>query len=135
MFNESDPILGPSSLETGFLEEDDEEDQGADRGVEEGPTLEDCFGLPPSSSPSHPSSGDSGEPLSSSYMLFKVCFCIQCQDYLINIQYNFFFHKSENYLDCFKSKTDCLQVPYQIQLSQEHSRHGEWLWVVRKEHC
>lgn len=87
MFNESDPILAPSALETGFLEEDDEEDQGADTGVEEGPTLEDCFGLPPSSSPSHPSPGDSVEPLSSSYMLFKVCFRILCLGYLINIQY------------------------------------------------
>ncbi|KAM9361231.1 chromodomain-helicase-DNA-binding protein 6 [Symphorus nematophorus] len=71
MFNESDPILGPSTLETGFLEEEDEEAQGADRGGEEGGTLEECLGLPPSSSPSHPSAGDSVEPLSSSYMLFK----------------------------------------------------------------
>ncbi|XP_047438274.1 chromodomain-helicase-DNA-binding protein 6 isoform X2 [Mugil cephalus] len=71
MFNESDPILGPSALETGFLEEDDEEAQGGDRGGEEGGTLEECLGLPPSSSPSHPSAGDSVEPLSSSYMLFK----------------------------------------------------------------
>lgn len=74
MFNESDPILGPSTLETAFLEEEDEEAQGGDRGGEEGGTLEDCLGLPPSSSPSHPSAGDSVEPLSSSYMLFKVCF-------------------------------------------------------------
>lgn len=73
MFNESDPILGPSTLETAFLEEEDEEAQGGDRGGEEGGTLEDCLGLPPSSSPSHPSAGDSVEPLSSSYMLFKVC--------------------------------------------------------------
>lgn len=72
MFNESDPILGPSTLETGFLEEEDEEAQGGDRGAEEGGTLEECLGLPPSSSPSHPSAGDSVEPLSSSYMLFKV---------------------------------------------------------------
>ncbi|XP_067442389.1 chromodomain-helicase-DNA-binding protein 6 isoform X1 [Thunnus thynnus] len=71
MFNESDPILGPSTLEAGFLEEEDEEAQGADRGAEEGGTLEECLGLPPSSSPSHPSAGDSVEPLSSSYMLFK----------------------------------------------------------------
>ncbi|MED6286627.1 hypothetical protein CHARACLAT_007984 [Characodon lateralis] len=71
MFNESDPILGPSGLETGFLEEEDEEAQGGDRGGEEGGTLEECLGLPPSSSPSHPSTGDSVEPLSSSYMLFK----------------------------------------------------------------
>ncbi|XP_033939117.1 chromodomain-helicase-DNA-binding protein 6 isoform X3 [Pseudochaenichthys georgianus] len=71
MFNESDPILGPSTLEPGFLEEDDEEAQGGDRGGEEGGTLEECLGLPPSSSPSHPSAGDSVEPLSSSYMLFK----------------------------------------------------------------
>ncbi|XP_040888956.1 chromodomain-helicase-DNA-binding protein 6 [Toxotes jaculatrix] len=71
MFNESDPILGPSTLETGFLEEEDEEAQGGDRGGEEGGTLEECLGLPPSSSPSHPSAGDSVEPLSSSYMLFK----------------------------------------------------------------
>ncbi|CAK6977756.1 chromodomain-helicase-DNA-binding protein 6 [Scomber scombrus] len=71
MFNESDPILGPSALETGFLEEEDEEAQGADRGAEEGGTLEECLGLPPSSSPSHPSAGDPVEPLSSSYMLFK----------------------------------------------------------------
>ncbi|XP_022614440.1 chromodomain-helicase-DNA-binding protein 6, partial [Seriola dumerili] len=71
MFNESDPILGPSALETGFLEEEDEEAQGGDRGAEEGGTLEECLGLPPSSSPSHPSAGDSVEPLSSSYMLFK----------------------------------------------------------------
>lgn len=71
MFNESDPILGPAALETGFLEEEDEEAQGGDRG-EEGGTLEECLGLPPSSSPSHPSTGDSVEPLSSSYMLFKV---------------------------------------------------------------
>ncbi|TDH13447.1 hypothetical protein EPR50_G00034810 [Perca flavescens] len=69
MFNESDPILGPPTLETGFLE--DEEAQGGDRGGEEGGTLEECLGLPPSSSPSHPSAGDSVEPLSSSYMLFK----------------------------------------------------------------
>ncbi|XP_076600782.1 chromodomain-helicase-DNA-binding protein 6 isoform X1 [Chaetodon auriga] len=71
MFNESDPILGPSTLETGFLEEEDEEAQGGDRGAEEGGTLEECLGLPPSSSPSHPSAGDPVEPLSSSYMLFK----------------------------------------------------------------
>ncbi|KAM4740306.1 LOW QUALITY PROTEIN: chromodomain-helicase-DNA-binding protein 6 [Anableps anableps] len=71
MFNESDPILGPSALETGFLEEEDEEAQGGDRGGEEGGTLEECLGLPPSSSPSHPSTGDSVEPLSSSYMFFK----------------------------------------------------------------
>lgn len=71
MFNESDPILGPSALETGFLEEEDEEAQGRDREGEEGGTLEECLGLPPSS-PSHPSAGDSVEPLSSSYMLFKV---------------------------------------------------------------
>ncbi|XP_034534536.1 chromodomain-helicase-DNA-binding protein 6, partial [Notolabrus celidotus] len=71
MFNESDPILGPSALETGFLEEEDEEAQGGDRGGEEGGTLEECLGLPPSSSPSHPSGGDSVEPLSSSFMLFK----------------------------------------------------------------
>lgn len=74
MFNESDPILGPSALETGFLEEEDEEGQGGDRGGEEGGTLEECLGLPPPSSPSHPSAGDSVEPLSSSYMLFKVSF-------------------------------------------------------------
>uniref|UniRef100_A0A3Q4HM05 Chromodomain helicase DNA binding protein 6 n=1 Tax=Neolamprologus brichardi TaxID=32507 RepID=A0A3Q4HM05_NEOBR len=74
MFNESDPILGPSTLETGFLEEEDEEAQGGDRGGEEGGTLEECLGLPPSSPPSHPSAGDSVEPLSSSYMLFKVGF-------------------------------------------------------------
>ncbi|KAM9859273.1 chromodomain-helicase-DNA-binding protein 6 [Aulostomus maculatus] len=71
MFNESDPILGPSTLETSFLEEEDEEAQRGDRGGEEGGTLEECLGLPPSSSPSHPSAGDSVEPLSSSYMLFK----------------------------------------------------------------
>ncbi|XP_036007904.1 chromodomain-helicase-DNA-binding protein 6 [Fundulus heteroclitus] len=71
MFNESDPILGPSGLEPGFLEEEDEEAQGGDRGGEEGGTLEECLGLPPSSPPSHPSTGDSVEPLSSSYMLFK----------------------------------------------------------------
>ncbi|XP_029356969.1 chromodomain-helicase-DNA-binding protein 6 isoform X2 [Echeneis naucrates] len=71
MFNESDPILGPSALEPGFLEEEDEEAQGGDRGGEEGGTLEECLGLPPSSSPSHPSAGDPVEPLSSSYMLFK----------------------------------------------------------------
>lgn len=74
MFNESDPILGPSGLETGFLEEEDEEAQGGDRGGEEGGTLEECLGLPPSSSPSHPSTGEAVEPLSSSYMLFKVGF-------------------------------------------------------------
>ncbi|XP_028302100.1 chromodomain-helicase-DNA-binding protein 6 isoform X2 [Gouania willdenowi] len=71
MFNESDPILGPSTLETGFLEEEEEEAQGADRDGEEGGTLEECLGLPPSSSPSHHSAGDSVEPLSSSYILFK----------------------------------------------------------------
>ncbi|XP_074525320.1 chromodomain-helicase-DNA-binding protein 6 isoform X2 [Halichoeres trimaculatus] len=71
MFNESDPILGPSTLEPGFLEEEDEEAQGGDRGGEEGGTLEECLGLPPSSSPSHPSAGDPVEPLSSSFMLFK----------------------------------------------------------------
>ncbi|XP_028263102.1 chromodomain-helicase-DNA-binding protein 6 isoform X2 [Parambassis ranga] len=71
MFNESDPILGPATLEAGFLEEEDEETQAGDRGGEEGGTLEECLGLPPSSSPSHPSAGDSVEPLSSSYMLFK----------------------------------------------------------------
>ena len=76
MFNESDPILGPSALETGFLEEEDEETQAGDRGGEEGGTLEECLGLPPSSSPSHPSAGDSVEPLSSSYMLFKVGFTV-----------------------------------------------------------
>ncbi|XP_013870801.1 chromodomain-helicase-DNA-binding protein 6 isoform X2 [Austrofundulus limnaeus] len=71
MFNESDPILGPSGLETGFLEEEDEEAQGGERAGEEGGTLEECLGLPPSSPPSHPSTGDSVEPLSSSYLLFK----------------------------------------------------------------
>nr|XP_043879334.1 chromodomain-helicase-DNA-binding protein 6 isoform X2 [Solea senegalensis] len=71
MFNESDPILGPSTLEAGFLEEEDEEAQGGDRGREDGGILEDCLGLPPSSSPSHPSAGDPVEPLSSSYILFK----------------------------------------------------------------
>nr|XP_040059145.1 LOW QUALITY PROTEIN: chromodomain-helicase-DNA-binding protein 6 [Gasterosteus aculeatus aculeatus] len=71
MFNDSDPILGPSTLQAGFLEEEDEEAQGGDRGGEEGGTLEECLGLPPSSSPSHPSAGDPVEPLSSSYMLFK----------------------------------------------------------------
>lgn len=74
MFNESDPILGPSTLETDFLEEDSEEAQGRHRGEEEGGTLEECLGLPPSSPASHPSAGDSVEPLSSSYMLFKVCY-------------------------------------------------------------
>lgn len=73
MFNESDPILGPSTLETDFLEEDNEDAQGRHRGEEEGGTLEECLGLPPSSPTSHPA-GDSVEPLSSSYMLFKVCF-------------------------------------------------------------
>ncbi|KAM6927303.1 LOW QUALITY PROTEIN: chromodomain-helicase-DNA-binding protein 6 [Xenentodon cancila] len=71
MFNESDPILGPSGLETGFLEEEDDDTQGGDRAGEEGGSLEECLGLPPSSPPSHPSNGDSVEPLSSSYMLFK----------------------------------------------------------------
>lgn len=79
MFNESDPILGPSALEAGFLEEEDEEAQGGDRGGEEGGTLEECLGLPPSSSPSHPSAEDSVEPLSSSYMLFKVGFRLVCR--------------------------------------------------------
>ncbi|XP_055078132.1 chromodomain-helicase-DNA-binding protein 6 isoform X2 [Periophthalmus magnuspinnatus] len=65
MFNESDPILGPSGLEPGFLEEDEEDTRGADR-AEEGGTLEECLGLPPSASPSHPSAGDA-----STYMLFK----------------------------------------------------------------
>lgn len=74
MFNESDPILGPSTLETGFLEEEDEEAQRADGAGEEGGTLEECLGLPPPSSPSHPSAGDPVEPLSSTYMLFKVGF-------------------------------------------------------------
>lgn len=73
MFNESDPILGPSTLETDFLEEDNEDAQRRHRGEEEGGTLEECLGLPPSSPASHPA-GDSVEPLSSSYMLFKVCF-------------------------------------------------------------
>ncbi|XP_053723413.1 chromodomain-helicase-DNA-binding protein 6-like isoform X1 [Synchiropus splendidus] len=71
MFNESDPILGPSGLETGFLEEEDEDAQRGGAGEEEGGTLEECLGLPPSSPPSHPSAVDSVEPLSSSYMLFK----------------------------------------------------------------
>ena len=71
MFNEADPILGPPTLEPGFLEEDDEEAQGPDPGGEEGGTLEECLGLPPPSS-SHPSAEDAVEPLSSSYMLFKV---------------------------------------------------------------
>lgn len=74
MFNENDPILGPSTLETNFLEEDSEEAQGEHRAEEEGGTLEDCLGLSPSSPTSHPSAGESVEPLSSSYMLFKVCF-------------------------------------------------------------
>lgn len=73
MFNESDPILGPSTLETDFLEEDNDDAQGRHREEEEGGTLEECLGLPPSSPASHPA-GDSVEPLSSSYMLFKVCF-------------------------------------------------------------
>ncbi|XP_068598106.1 chromodomain-helicase-DNA-binding protein 6 [Brachionichthys hirsutus] len=70
MFNESDPILGPPA---GFLEDDDEEAREASIRGEEGGTLEECLGLPPSSSssPSHPSAGDSVEPLSSSYMFFK----------------------------------------------------------------
>lgn len=78
MLNESDPILGPSALETGFLEED-EEAQGINRGGEESETLADCLGLPPSSSPSNPSAGENVEHLSSSYMLFKVCLCVLCQ--------------------------------------------------------
>uniref|UniRef100_A0A8C5B300 Chromodomain helicase DNA binding protein 6 n=1 Tax=Gadus morhua TaxID=8049 RepID=A0A8C5B300_GADMO len=64
----ADPILGPPTLEPGFLEEDEEEAQGADPGGEEGGTLEECLGLPPPSS-SHPSAEDAGEPLSSSYIL------------------------------------------------------------------
>ncbi|XP_061542774.1 chromodomain-helicase-DNA-binding protein 6 isoform X3 [Phycodurus eques] len=65
MFNESDPILGP----TGFLEEEDEEaPRGGGGGGGDG-TLEECLGLPPSSSPSHPSAADSVE--SASFMLFK----------------------------------------------------------------
>lgn len=87
MFNESDPILGPSALETGFLEEEDEEAQRGDGAGEEGGTLEECLGLPPPSSPSHPSAGDSVEPLSSSYMLFKVGFNISChQGDISNLQ-------------------------------------------------
>ncbi|XP_049590182.1 chromodomain-helicase-DNA-binding protein 6 isoform X3 [Syngnathus scovelli] len=62
MFNESDPILGP----TGFLEEDEESGRGD--GTADG-TLEECLGLPPPSSPSHPSAADSVE--SSSFLLFK----------------------------------------------------------------
>uniref|UniRef100_A0A672FV79 Chromodomain helicase DNA binding protein 6 n=1 Tax=Salarias fasciatus TaxID=181472 RepID=A0A672FV79_SALFA len=72
MFNESDPILGPPALETGFLEEEDEEAQGAEPGGQGAGSLEECLGLPPASSPSPPSAGDPGEPLASSYMLFKV---------------------------------------------------------------
>lgn len=80
MFHESDSILGPSTLETGFLEEEeDDEDQGRNPAAEEGGSLEECLGLPPSSPPSHPSTGDSVEPLSSTYILFKVgsdvCIC------------------------------------------------------------
>ncbi|XP_024124936.1 chromodomain-helicase-DNA-binding protein 6 isoform X4 [Oryzias melastigma] len=72
MFHESDSILGPSTLETGFLEEEeDDEDQGRNPAAEEGGSLEECLGLPPSSPPSHPSTGDSVEPLSSTYILFK----------------------------------------------------------------
>ncbi|XP_077385171.1 chromodomain-helicase-DNA-binding protein 6 isoform X2 [Festucalex cinctus] len=66
MFNESDPILGP----TGFLEEDEEEEEARRGDGDDGDgTLEECLGLPPSSSPSHPSAADSVE--SASFMLFK----------------------------------------------------------------
>ncbi|XP_057701605.1 chromodomain-helicase-DNA-binding protein 6 isoform X1 [Corythoichthys intestinalis] len=67
MFNESDPILGP----TGFLEEEDEEARHGDGSASGGGdgTLEECLGLPPSASPSHPSAADSVE--SASFMLFK----------------------------------------------------------------
>ncbi|XP_077582608.1 chromodomain-helicase-DNA-binding protein 6 isoform X2 [Stigmatopora nigra] len=65
MFNASDPVLGP----TGFLEEEEEEEEGEEEEDEdeeapagEDATLEECLGLPPSSSPSHPSAG---------FMLFK----------------------------------------------------------------
>ncbi|XP_021424061.2 chromodomain-helicase-DNA-binding protein 6 isoform X3 [Oncorhynchus mykiss] len=63
IFNDADPILGAPALETEFL---DPEEQPEDGGREDrvGGVLDDCLGIPPSQS-------DPGEPLPSSFMLFK----------------------------------------------------------------
>uniref|UniRef100_A0A8C7HP47 Chromodomain helicase DNA binding protein 6 n=1 Tax=Oncorhynchus kisutch TaxID=8019 RepID=A0A8C7HP47_ONCKI len=63
MFNEADPILGAPALDTEFL---DTEEQPGDGGREDGAgeVLDDCLGIPSSRS-------DPGEPLPSSFMLFK----------------------------------------------------------------
>ncbi|XP_035634368.1 chromodomain-helicase-DNA-binding protein 6 isoform X1 [Oncorhynchus keta] len=63
IFNDADPILGAPALETEFL---DPEEQPEDGGREDraGGVLDDCLGIPPSRS-------DPGEPLPSSFMLFK----------------------------------------------------------------
>ncbi|CAB1314478.1 unnamed protein product [Coregonus sp. 'balchen'] len=63
MFNEADPILGAPALETEFL---DTEEQPGDGGREDGAggALDDCLGIPSSRS-------DPGEPLPSSFILFK----------------------------------------------------------------
>ncbi|XP_029525089.2 chromodomain-helicase-DNA-binding protein 6-like isoform X2 [Oncorhynchus nerka] len=63
MFNEADPILGAPDLDTEFL---DTEEQPGDGGREDGAggVLDDCLGIPSSRS-------DPGEPLPSSFMLFK----------------------------------------------------------------
>uniref|UniRef100_A0A674AXS6 Chromodomain helicase DNA binding protein 6 n=1 Tax=Salmo trutta TaxID=8032 RepID=A0A674AXS6_SALTR len=63
IFNDADPILGAPALETEFL---DPEEQPGDGGREDraGGVLDDCLGIPPSRS-------GPGEPLPSSFMLFK----------------------------------------------------------------
>uniref|UniRef100_A0A8C7NP26 Chromodomain helicase DNA binding protein 6 n=1 Tax=Oncorhynchus mykiss TaxID=8022 RepID=A0A8C7NP26_ONCMY len=63
MFNEADPILGAPALDTEFL---DTEEQTGDGGREDGAggVLDDCLGIPSSRS-------DPGEPLPSSFTLFK----------------------------------------------------------------
>uniref|UniRef100_A0A6Q2ZQK5 DNA helicase n=1 Tax=Esox lucius TaxID=8010 RepID=A0A6Q2ZQK5_ESOLU len=63
MFNEADPILGAPTLETEFLDAEEPASDGG-RDTEAGGALDDCLGIP--SSRSNP-----GEPLASSFMLFK----------------------------------------------------------------
>lgn len=52
---------------------------------------------------------------------------------LLTYSIKYFSINLKTILIVLKSRTDCLQVPYQFQLSQEC--HGESLWVVRKVHC
>ncbi|XP_028853260.1 chromodomain-helicase-DNA-binding protein 6 isoform X1 [Denticeps clupeoides] len=61
MFNEADPILGPTTLESEFLDSGDAPDEG-----QVDASLNDCLSMPSSDSQSNPV-----DPLPSSFMLFK----------------------------------------------------------------